>query len=151
MNTKTIKGVGVAASLVIGIGAASPALATGTGPQLLGVAANAIDVWTFSCPGGTVSANARVSDTLAVVNAAALMQVVSGEDGLPTAQATDQNPFASGEGGGPSPAAVVADGPGLYAMAFKKTAGGVDSYIGEAVCVTGAGIFHPFLTKRINQ
>ncbi|MGH8532405.1 MAG: hypothetical protein ACREV1_06635 [Gammaproteobacteria bacterium] len=146
MNTKTLKGMGVAASLLIGIGAASPALATVTPPQILGAAPNSIDVWTFGCPAGTVSAIARVHDTPVVFNAAALMQVVLGEDGLPTVQATD---FA--EGGAPSPAVVVADGPGLYAMAFKKTAVGVDSYLGEAVCVTAAGIFHPFLTKRINQ
>ena len=36
MNTKTLKGMGAAASLLIGIGAASPALATFTPPQILG-------------------------------------------------------------------------------------------------------------------
>ena len=146
MNTKTLKGMGAAASLLIGIGAASPVLATFTPGQVLGAAPNSIDVWTFSCPAGTASAIARVHDTPAVFNAAALMQVVLGENGLPTDQETD-----FGEGGAPSAFAVVPDGPGLYAMAFKKTAGGVDSYIGEAYCVTAAGAFNPVLTRRINQ
>ena len=154
MNTKTLKGMGAAASLLIGIGAASPALATLTGPQTLGAAPNSIDAWTFSCPVGTVSAVARVYDTVAVFNAAAQMQVVLGEDGFPTIQWTDLIPFATGEGGLPSPYAVVPfDGAGLqYALAFKKTAGGVDSYIGEAYCVIGGGaLFNPVLTLRINQ
>ena len=72
------------------------------------------------------------------------MQVVLGEDGLPTDQETD---FTNG--GAPSPFAVVPDGPGLYAMAFKKTAGGVDSYVGEAYCIPGP--INPVLTRRINQ
>ncbi len=153
MNTKTLKGMGATASLLIGIGAASPALAdTFTGLQGLGAAGNAIDVWTFICPAGTVSAQARVFDNNPPFNAPALMQVVLGEDGFPTVQATDQNPFANGEGGGPSPYAVAADGPGLYAMAFKKTAGGVEAYIGSARCVNaGGGILNPPLTRRINQ
>ena len=63
MNTKTLKGLTAAASLLIGIGAASPALATTTGQQALGVVlANGIDVWTFTCGPATLGAVARVLD-----------------------------------------------------------------------------------------
>lgn len=108
-----------------------------------------LDNFRAPAPGldGTVNAQARVYDTAAVFNPAALMQVVLGEDGMPTDQETD---FFGG--GAPSAFAVVPDGPGLCAMAFKKTAGGADSYVGEAYCVTGGGAGAVIgLTKRINQ
>lgn len=150
MNTKMCKGVGAAVSLLLGMGIASPALATSTGVQALGAPANSIDVWTFRCPAGTVSARARVFD-IAPDNDA-LMQVVLGQDSAPTVQMTDEDPaLRGGEDGGPSPHAVVPDGPGFYAMAFKKTAGGAEGYIGQADCVLSNGINNPILTRRINQ
>lgn len=151
MNTKMFKGVGAAISLFVGLGAASPVLAdTSTGVQALGAAANSIDVWTFRCPTGTVSARARVFD-IEPFNVAARMQVVLGQDSAPTVEMTDVDPAPNGEGGGPSPLAVVPDGPGFYAMAFKKTAGGAEGYIGQADCVLSNGINNPILTRRINQ
>ena len=44
MNTKTLKGIGVAISLLVGISAASPVLAKATSARKLGAATNAIDV-----------------------------------------------------------------------------------------------------------
>lgn len=150
MNTKMFKGVGAAVSLFVGLGAASPVLAdSSTGVQSLGAAANSIDVWTFSCP---IGARARVFD-ITPFNAAARMQAVLGKDGNPTREVTDLSPSPTGEGDGPSPFAVVIDGPGLYAVAFKKTAGGVERYNGQAACVNAAGVVtsNPVLTKRIDQ
>ena len=146
MNTKTLKGMTAAASLLIGIGAASPALATTTGQQALGVVlANGIDVWTFTCGPAALGAVARVLDN-GPNNAAAAVQVVLGHDGNPTAQATDT------EGGAASGFAAVSDGPVGYTMAFKKTGGGAEGYTGEAFCTNGA-VLAPVggLTRRINQ
>ncbi len=154
MNTKTLQGISAAVSLLVGIGGASPALAAVTGAQALGAAANAIDVWTFPCPAAFPNAIARVYD-IAPVNGPALMQVVLGNDSIPTVQVADTNPGAApvGEGGGPSVfASVPAGGNLLYAMAFKKAAAGVEGYIGEAFCVNaGGGLFNPPLTLRISQ
>jgi hypothetical protein len=152
MNTKMFKGVGAATSLFVGLGAASPVLAdSSTSVQLLGGTANSIDVWTFSCP---IGARARVFDVSTTpVNAAARMQAVLGKDGDPTREVTDLSPPPTGEGDGSSPFAVVIDGPGLYAVAFKKTAGGVERYEGQAACVNADGVVtsNPVLTKRIDQ
>ena len=145
MNTKTLKGITAAVTLLVGIGAASPALATLTPAQALGNSVNAIDVWTFECPPNFPIAQARVFD-VAPINNPALLQVVLGKDGAPTVQVTDPN-----EGGQPSGFATVPDGIGGYVMAFKKTAGGGEGYIGEARCVNGANIANPVLQRRINQ
>lgn len=154
MNTKTLKGMNVALSLLVGIGAASPALAKSTGARALGAAANAIDVWTFTCPPGFNRAQARVND-IEPVNNSALLQVVLGHDGSPTVQRTDLSPVAAfGEGGNISDStfADVGDGSGAYVMAFKKTASGEEGYIGEAFCRdANDAIFNPDLTLRINQ
>lgn len=152
MNTKTLQGISAAVSLLVGIGAASPALATFTGAQALGAAAYAIDVWTFPCPAAFPRAIARVYD-IAPGNNPALMQVALGKDSVTDDEVTDLNPGAAfGEGGGPSGFADVPDGAGLYAMAFKKTAGGVEGYNGEAYCVNaGGGLLNPPLTLRISQ
>jgi hypothetical protein len=149
MNTKMFKGVGAAVSLLLGMGAASPALATIV-VETLGAPENSIDVYTFNCP---IGARARVFDLIPPNNPAARMQAVLGNDGNPTRQVTDMSPSPTGEGGGPSPFAVVIGGPNLHAVAFKKTAGGVELYRGEVQCVNAAGnpTSNPALTRRINQ
>jgi hypothetical protein len=158
MNTKMFKGVGAAVSLFVGLGAASPVLADlSTGVQTLGAAANAIDVWTFTClpvvgPGG--GARARVFDLIPPNNAAARMQVALSKDSNPTRQVTDLSPSPTGEGGGSSPFVVVRDGPGDYTMVFKKTAAGVERYSGLVGCVNAAGVFisNPInLRRRLDQ
>ena len=50
MNTNTLKALTVAMALAGGIAASSPAMATLTGVQTLGVAQNSVDVWRFTCP-----------------------------------------------------------------------------------------------------
>ena len=77
MNTKTLKGMGAAASLLMGIGAASPALATSTGVQALDFPASSIDASIFSCPNTTVRVEAQVLD-LPPANVVARMQVTAG-------------------------------------------------------------------------
>lgn len=151
MNTKTLKGIGVAISLLVGIGAASSALATSTGARDLGVKQNAIDVWTFDCPEGFPNGQARVKDLLPTNNAVAKMQVVLSKDGTPTEQETDED----GEAGSDrSVSATVNGGIGGYVMAFKKTADGEEDYIGEAFCrpddLTEA-IHQPNIDLRIDQ
>jgi hypothetical protein len=148
MNTKMLKGIGVAISLLVGIGAASPALATATAARALGVKANAIDVWTFDCPEGFPIGQARVQDLQATVNAAAKMQVVLSKDGTPTEQVTDED----GDGGDQSVEATVNGGIGGYVMAFKKTADGDEDYIGEAFCRdANNAIDQPTIDLRIDQ
>ncbi|MGH8612474.1 MAG: hypothetical protein ACREYF_10670 [Gammaproteobacteria bacterium] len=129
MNTKTLKGLGTAVSLLL---AASPALATSTGLQTLGAPANSIDVFTFTCPAGFIGAAARVDDREPPINPA-LMQVVLSKDGFPTVQQT-----APDDAGGSSAFATVLDGSGLYAVVFKKTNVGIEAYIGDVFCVQPA-------------
>jgi hypothetical protein len=149
MNTKMLKGIGVAISLLVGIGAASPALAKATSARALGIEGNAIDVWTFDCPEGFTKGQARVKDLAATNNAAAQMQVVLSKDGTPTQQVTDED----GEAGSDrSVMATVDGGIGGYVMAFKKTADGVEDYIGEAFCRdANNAIHHPAIDLRIDQ
>lgn len=157
MNTKMFKGVGAALSLFVGLGAASPVLAdSSTGVQTLGDPANAVDVWSFTCrlavgPGG--GARARVFDLDQPDNVAARMQVALSQDSVPTVQVTDLSPSPTGEGGGPSSYARVFDGPGRYVMVFKKTASGVERYVGTAACINAAGdlISNPSLRRELNQ
>jgi len=150
MNTKTLKNMSVAVLLLLGMGAAAPALATPTGGQALGFSANSIDVFTFTCPVGFIGAAARMDD-IAPMNPARI-QVVLGRDGLPTVQQT-----APDDAGGLSPFATVLDGAGLYAVAFKKTGVGVEGYSSDVFCVqpNGGGLnilLNVFdLQRRINQ
>lgn len=150
MNTKTFKGVYTAVLLLAGVGATFPVLATSTGPQILGVAANSIDVFTFTCPAGLLGAAARVDDRDPPLNPA-LIQVVLGKDGVPTSER-----IAPNDGGGASLFAQVLDGPGLYAVAFKKTGFGVEAYNGDVFCVKASVplniLFNVVdLQRRINQ
>ena len=80
MNTKTLKGMGAAVSLLVGIGTASPAFATSTGPQALDFQASSSDAFIFSCPDipafRTVRVEAQVLD-LPPANVVARMQVAA--------------------------------------------------------------------------
>ncbi|MBA2594198.1 MAG: hypothetical protein H0U97_18935 [Gammaproteobacteria bacterium] len=152
MNTKTLKGIGVAISLLVGIGAASPVLAKATSARKLGAATNAIDVWTFTCPADFPIGQARVYDLAATANAPAQMQVVSGKKGHPSVQVTDTDPPSDGEGGGPSVMATLDGGEGIYVVAFKKTAPGVEGYIGEMFCRDeNRAIHNPTIDLQIDQ
>lgn len=147
MNTKMLKGMTAAVSLLTGIGAASPAMAGFTGAQVLANngASPTIDVWTFTGPAG-FGGRARVSD-LANPNNAPAVQVVLGHDSGPNLQvtdATDNNVFSA--------FTPVIPESGLYAMAFKKTGPDFEIYNGHGQCVNAAGgIFEPALTRRIRQ
>ena len=153
MKKHIVHRIATAATFVIGLGTSAPVLATSTGVQNLGAPATALDVYTFTCPVGTVSARARVHDLTVINNIPASMRLALGFDGAPTVTVSDVNPAATGgEGGNPSAFAVVADGAGPYAMAVGKTAVGADAYMAEAVCVNGVGVFsNPVLTKKIDQ
>lgn len=90
------------------------------------------------------------------INIPASMQVVLGKATFVSAQTTDMASglgFFNGELGLPSPNAEVIGGSGLYTVAFKKTAGGAEGYIGNVICVNvaGIGVTHPVLTRSINQ
>jgi hypothetical protein len=112
-------------------------LATSTGLQTLGVSATATDVFTFTCPTGTISASANVTDIAAhfpFFNVPARMRVMLVKD-HGAAQAEDVLPLANGGEDGPASGnAVLAKGPGLYHMMFFKTAPGTEAYIGNVVC-----------------
>lgn len=60
----------VTVSLFLGALGSSPVLAVPTGAQTLGVGADNIDVWQLVCPRQTSRAEAYVSDTVNIVNAA---------------------------------------------------------------------------------
>lgn len=146
MNMKTQK-ERIAASLLLLMGAATPALASSTGPQALGFPANSIDVWTFTCAAGTNGAAARVTDNAPVHPA--LMQVVLGKDSLPTVPGAAPNE-------GQSSLVSVTDGSGVYTVAFKKTIAGAENYTGEVFCAVPVGplpllINVSDLQRRINQ
>mgnify|MGYP001156637132 CR=1 FL=1 len=150
MNTKTLKGITAAVTLLVGIGAAPSVLALSTGPQTLGSAANSVDVWTLEC--ALANAKAVVSDG-PNINGPAKLQVVLSFDGNPTVQRTDNAPVGqNGEGGGSSGVASVSDGAGQYVMTVKKTAGGQDDYEANVVCFDGGITVDPVgLQRRINQ
>ena len=103
MNTKSLKRMGAAVLLLVGIGTAFPALAdTFTGLQSLGFAANATR--------------------------------------------KDLSPFPSVRAGGHPLMPCPPGAPGRYTMVFKKTASGVERYVGTARYVKGGGaIFNPLL------
>ncbi len=149
MNTKTLKAVTLAASLIAGMGAVSPAMATSTGVQSLGLAQNSVDVWTFSCP---IFYNGRATvEDLAPFVLLNRAQVVLGK-GPVTIQVQDNLPLITlGEGGASSAIAVVNQGAGLYAAAFKKTLLGVEGYRGNLYCVGPFGVLNPPITRAINQ
>jgi hypothetical protein len=149
MNTKTLKGITAAVSLLVGIGTATSALATSTGGRTLGNGGQQIDAWSFECPANFPIGQARVSDRAVINNAAAKMQVVLGKIGNPNQQVTDPD----GEGGASSIFATVASGTGEYIVVFKKTAVGVEDYIADVVCRdANNGLFNnPPLTLRIDQ
>jgi hypothetical protein len=152
MNTKALKGIGVAVSLLVGIGAASPALAKATSARKLGAATNAIDVWTFTCPKGFPIGQARVYDLAPPANAPAQVQVVLGKKGHPSVEMTDTDPTADGEGGDSSDEATFDGGEGVYVVAFKKTAPGEEDYIGEMFCRDeNNAIHHPTIDLEIDQ
>jgi hypothetical protein len=129
MNTKTLKVITAAVSLLVGLGTATSALATsrfGT----LGNGGQQIDAWSFVCPANFPIGQARVSDNAAPNNAAAKMQVVLGKIGTPNEQVADPD----GEGPALSIYATVASGPGNYTAVVKKTAVGVQGYTAVFVC-----------------
>lgn len=145
MNTKMLKGMTAAVSLLTGIGAASPAMAGYTGAQLLGAVPTAIHVWTFTCPAG-YGGRAQVND-LPNPNYAPAVQVVLGHDGNPTQQATDTT-----DDGAYSAFTPVISESDVYAMVVRKTGPAPEWYSGHGQCITPAGaISEPVLTLRINQ
>jgi hypothetical protein len=152
MNTKMLKGISIAVSLLAGMGAASPALASPTGLQSLGVAQNSIDAWTFSCPAAFPNGRATVLDNPIPFAPLNQLQVALGKAPLATSQVTDVGGQGGGEGGTTSPVAVVNGGAGLYVAVFKQTLLGGESYIGDLFCVDLSGVRHnPILTRQINQ
>jgi hypothetical protein len=153
MNTKTLKAVTLSVSMLAGIGAASPAMASSTGAQALGVAQNSVDVWTFTCPILFPRGRATVSDIapFALLNR---LQVVLGQAGFVSNQVQDNSGgILLGEGGASSAAAVVNGVTNrIYAAAFKKTLAGNEGYIGDLYCTNVFGFrFNPAITRQINQ
>lgn len=145
---RTLTPAYAAVFLLVGLGSAFPALATGTGQRQLGDAANAFHAFKFTCPAGTISARAKVADITPPPNARALMRVKLFKDG-DTANAEDVAPPPSGEGSAssPSPNAELAKGPGAYRAFFYKTAAEREDYIGTVDCKTFSGDHDPVLTK----
>lgn len=135
----------------MGAAAVSPAYAwSNTGAQSLGVAANAIDVWTFTCPILFPRARAQVND-IAPFNNPAVMSVVLGKGGV-TAQATDFNLFFLEHNANYSASASVPSTFGTYTVAFSKSAGGVDGYNGRVECYNlVGGVWNPAMSLQINQ
>jgi hypothetical protein len=151
MNTKTLKAATLAVSLIAGMGAVSPAMATSTGVQALGVAQNSVDVWTFTCP---ILSNGRATvQDIAPVALLNRVQVVLGKNSVTSQVQDNSGGLLLGEGGASSAAAVVNGGTGLYAAAFKKTLLGGEGYIGNLYCVSvfGGAIINPAITRQINQ
>jgi hypothetical protein len=153
MNTKTLKAITLAVSILAGIGATTPAMATSTGAQALGVAQNSVDVWTFTCPVLFPRGRVTVQDTVATFSLLNRIQVVLGKTGFVSSQVQDNSGgILLGEGGATSAAAVVNGTPGLYAATFKKTLNGVESYIGDLYCTNVFGFrSNPAITRQINQ
>lgn len=140
MKTKTMKALGAAVALSLGMGGPFPVLAIGI-DESLGEEATATDAFTFRCPPPAVSARANVED-LPPNNTPARMRVMLAKGGG-AAQVTDVDPAPAGEGlaspPSPSPYAVLVKGPGLYLAVFLKTASGPENYRGSVDCRTDGG------------
>lgn len=147
---KTLTPAYAAVFILAGLGSAFPALAESTGLQTLGDAATAIDVYKFTCPGGTIGARAKIEDLNPPLNTSALLRVKLVKDHR-VSLAEDLNPSSSaGEGSestpSPSEPAVLAIGPGKYLVLFYKTAAGKEKYRGSVVCKRSSGPdYHPDL------
>jgi len=163
MKTKHLKAAGAAVSLLI---ASGPALATSTGLETLLAPATALDAFTFTCPAGTISARARVSDLFqfifplpSFVNVARMRVVLTKTASSPVtaAQVEDLNPVAGGgEGDRFSPAtpsawATVVGGAGSYRAMFLKTDAEPELYVGDIECVLLFGIANPALPANPQQ
>lgn len=107
MNMKTLKGVVMVAWLLVGMVGCDHTrggIAT-TGKQSLGLEETATANFTFTCPEGTVSAQANVEDLTNAIDISGLMRVmlIAGNSAV---QAEDSPPPMddqySGEGGEPS-------------------------------------------------
>lgn len=151
MKTTTLRRVYAAVSLLVGMGSVFPVLATRTGAQALGSKWTAVDAFVFTCPAGTFSAQANVEDLIPPLDRFALMRVMLVKNHR-AAVAEDLNPLTSaGEGGGPSPNAVLFGKSGRYLMLFYKAAVGLETYRGSALCNTPQGPINPVLNRTQNQ
>ncbi len=151
MNTKMFKGVGAAISLIVGMGAASPVLATSTGRQTLGTPTGATDVFTFNC-GFSSNAAANVADLDPPFNVPPRMRVMLVKGGAAAQREDDTPPTTGGEDGAASGNAVL-PGIGNFSVLFFKTAPGVEAYEGNVVCngLPPAFPFNPVLNRTQNQ
>lgn len=136
MNAKTLQGSAIA--LLLAIAGAFPVFAAQTSPltQSLGSDRNATDVWRLTCPLGTASARAYVSDY--PVNSASARVRVKLIRTLAD-QEEDASPSSNGEGSNASPYAIRSDGAGTYDVIFDKTASGSENYQAYAYCRNGNG------------
>lgn len=143
MKTTTMKALGAAVALSLGMGGAFPVRATSISiDESLGAEATATDAFTFECRTPAVSARANVQD-LRPANTPARMRVMLAKGGA-AAQVTDVDPAPAGEGlaspPSPSPYAVLVKGSGLYYAVFLKTASGRENYRGSVDCRTAEGM-----------
>ncbi|WP_394754407.1 hypothetical protein [Crenothrix sp.] len=147
MNTKNLKNMATALSMVAGMGIGSSAMAVNTGIQTLGNG-NTVDAFTFTCPAGS-GGRARVNDRQNPNPVGVNMQVAIGHDSFPTRQAVDAT-----DNGVPSAFTVVIAESGAYAATFKKTGAAAEIYSGDLQCCNIAGncAINPFnVVRRINQ
>lgn len=151
MNRKLLTGVYTAASLLVGMSSAAPALADGrdaaasgvgaqffTFGQLLGFGGNSMDVWRINCPLPTTNVTADVLDRTSINNPAAALKVTIFKDFFPPSSAFD---FVEGFPVGGT-AGLIRDS-GVYHIAFRKTSTGVDDYDSIFNCRNGNLIVAP--------
>ena len=126
MNTKTLKCMTAAVSLLAGIGGAFSAYAAGDGPTARGIGSNdptkdkigATDVYLLACPPGTSTARAKINE--------------GNNDGVQlSVQVINPHGSAvteSGVNGGLSPEAILAGGQGSYLASVHKNGAKFEGY-----------------------
>jgi hypothetical protein len=161
MNTKTLKAFAIAVAFAGSIGATSPVMATFTSVQSLGVTENFNDVWKFTCPVLFPRGRATVQDVLIPFLPANQLIIALDQEAPafpPDHQVTDNLPggFPNGEAGASSGEARVNGVAGVpYYAVVKKSAAGIERYIGEFYCANFLGLrVNPVpgsITKVFNQ
>ena len=135
MGKHNFRSVIATASLVLGLSGIGPAHAETIGGALgAAVGAPATDVYGLTCPIGTASVQAHVTDT--TVNGIQVSVQLIDPVGIATSASAP-------DGGGASPTVILAGGAGNYLVTVHKNAAGVQGYGVTLDCFNAAGVAKP--------
>src|SRR5262245_9083951 len=130
MEKHNFRRVIATASLVLGFSSLGPAHADIFGGYLGAAAPTTTDVYSVTCPIGTISVKASVNDAIAVGNQISV-QVINPNGQATTVSAVDNGP--------PSALASLAGGAGNYLVTVHKNTGVGEGYSVSMDCYDAVG------------